>query len=129
MRLNRIALLCVTILLISMPVLAKEQPAVRKVLRIGGDQSFPPYEFLNANKQPDGYNVELTKAIAEVMGYDVEFRLGKWSKARNWLDNGEVDVIMGMAFSPDREICLFPAPYGDLALLHCPQGFTLQSAP
>ena len=27
---------------------------------------------------PDGYNVELVRAIAEVMGLSVEFKLGHW---------------------------------------------------
>ncbi len=40
-------------------------------IRVGGDHNYPPYEFLNENGEPDGYNTELTRAIAEVMGIKV----------------------------------------------------------
>jgi len=43
---------------------------------VGGDRDYPPYEFLDSNGQPAGFNVDLTRAIAKVMGMRVEFRLG-----------------------------------------------------
>ena len=35
---------------------------------VGGDHNYPPYEFLDENQQPAGFNVDLTRAIAEVNG-------------------------------------------------------------
>ena len=52
---------------------------------VGGDRDYPPYEFLDKNGQPAGYNVDLTRAIAEVMGMKVEFRFGGWSEMRTAL--------------------------------------------
>ncbi|OHB28952.1 MAG: histidine kinase, partial [Desulfuromonadaceae bacterium GWB2_53_15] len=49
-----------------------------------------------------GYNVELTRAIAEVMGMKVEFRLGGWSEMRTALQSGRVDVLQGMSYSEER---------------------------
>jgi signal transduction histidine kinase len=69
---------------------------------VGGDRDYPPYEFLDKEGQPTGYNVELTKAIADVMGMKVTFRLGAWSQMRSALQNGTVDVLQGMSFSEDR---------------------------
>lgn len=34
-----------------------------KVIVVGGDHYYPPHEFINEAGQPDGYNVELTRAI------------------------------------------------------------------
>jgi polar amino acid transport system substrate-binding protein len=69
---------------------------------VGGDRDYPPYEFLDKNGDPAGYNVELTRAIAEVMGMKVQFRLGTWSEMRRDLQSGKVDVLQGMSFSPER---------------------------
>lgn len=67
-----------------------------------GDNNYPPYEFLDANGNPAGFNVDLTRAIAEVMGMDVKIRLGPWGDMRKALDNGEVDILQGMVFTEDR---------------------------
>jgi PAS domain S-box-containing protein len=69
---------------------------------VGGDYNFPPYEFKDKNGNPTGYNVDLVKAIAEAMDFNVEFRLGKWSKVKEWLENGQIDIIEGMAYSTER---------------------------
>jgi len=69
---------------------------------VGGDRDYPPYEFLDKDGQPAGYNVELTKAIAEVMGMKVDFRLGAWYDMRAALQSGAVDVLQGMSYSQDR---------------------------
>ncbi|MBC7963898.1 MAG: transporter substrate-binding domain-containing protein [Steroidobacteraceae bacterium] len=69
---------------------------------IGGDRDYPPYEFLDKDGKPAGYNVDLTKAIADVMGMQVEFRFGGWSEMRSALMNGSVDVLQGISYSDDR---------------------------
>ncbi len=76
----------------------KKAPAII----VGGDRDYPPYEFIDKNGQPNGYNVELTRAIAEVMGMKVEIRLGGWSDMRTALQRGSVDVLQGMSFSAER---------------------------
>ena len=80
----------------------KGLPETGRVIVVGGDQSYPPYEFLDKNGQPAGYNVELTRAIAAVMGMDVEVRLGSWGQMRKALDNGSVDILEGMAYLDSR---------------------------
>lgn len=60
---------------------------------VGADPDYPPCEFLDRNGQPAGYNVDLTHAIAEVMGMSVEFRFGTWAEIRAALRAGELDVL------------------------------------
>ncbi|RII28437.1 MAG: histidine kinase [Geobacter sp.] len=72
------------------------------VIVVGGDRDYPPYEFIDRDGNPSGYNVELTKAIANVMGMKVEFRLGGWSEMRTALQNGTVDVLQGISYSDER---------------------------
>src|SRR5690242_17427903 len=74
----------------------KKDPSV---IIIGGDRDYPPYEFIDKDGQPAGYNVELTRAIAEVMGIKVEFRLGGWAEMRDALQSGKIDVLQGMSYS------------------------------
>lgn len=75
----------------------------RPLLIVGDDEYFPPYSFIDDSGNPAGFNIELITAIAEVIGYDVEFRLDKWSKVREALENGEIDMIGGMSPSEERE--------------------------
>lgn len=36
---------------------------------VAGDDNYPPYEFLDANGNPAGFNVELTQAIPLLWGW------------------------------------------------------------
>ncbi|OEY67843.1 histidine kinase [Marinobacter sp. X15-166B] len=72
------------------------------VIFIGGDHNYPPYEFLNEDGEPDGYNTELTRGIAELMGMKIEIRLGRWDDLRKQLEKGELDTLQGMVFSEER---------------------------
>ena len=81
---------------------AQRGSAGKTVLVVGGDFNYPPYEFTDKEGKPAGFNVDLTRAIAEVMGLNVDIRLGPWSNMRRDLESGEVDIVQGMAFSPER---------------------------
>jgi polar amino acid transport system substrate-binding protein len=70
---------------------------------MGGDYNFPPYEYLDENGIPTGFNTELTRAIADVMGMDVEIRLGPWADVRQSLEGGEIDALQGMFYSAARD--------------------------
>jgi signal transduction histidine kinase len=109
--LTRGILRLMTVLLLLLPIspalpglaLAAEGPSqAPAAIMVGGDRDYPPYEFLDKEGHPSGYNVELTRAIADVMGMKVEFRLGTWSMMRSALQNGTVDVLQGMSYSEDR---------------------------
>ncbi len=76
--------------------------ALAKTIIVGGDRDYPPYEFLDSNGKPAGYNVELTRAIAEVMGLQVEFRLGGWSEQLRDLKEGRIDLLQGVSWSEQR---------------------------
>jgi signal transduction histidine kinase len=76
--------------------------AVAKTVVVGGDRDYPPYEFLDQSGKPAGYNVDLTKTIAEVMGLQVEFRLGGWSEQLRDLKAGKIDLLQGISWSEQR---------------------------
>jgi len=85
-----------------------------RTLVIGGDFNLPPYEYLDENNNPQGYNVELSLELAKLLGYKVRFNLSKWAKVRQWLDEGEIDLIQGMAYSPERaQVYHFSIPHSN----------------
>ena len=102
MQLRRTIFFIILALLISIPISAQKEPTAKRTIVVGGDYNFPPYEFKDKDQNPAGYNVDLVKAIADAMGFDVEFRLGKMSKVREWLEDGDVDIIEGMAYSTEK---------------------------
>jgi len=81
---------------------AMELPMDRKIV-IGGRAKLPPFEYLDDRGRPAGFAVELTQAIAEEMGLDIEIRLGPWSQIQEGLETGEIDALQGMCYSPERD--------------------------
>lgn len=75
----------------------------KPVLIVGDDIYYPPYSFIDDSGNPTGFNVELAKAVGEAMGYQVEVRLDEWSKTREALEAGDIDVIAGMFYSDERD--------------------------
>lgn len=107
--LSALLLLCVH----PVPIQAQEmEVASPTAIVIGGDRDYPPYEFLDKDGKPAGYNVDLSRAIADVMGMQVEFRFGGWSEMRSALMQGSVDVLQGISYSGDRaKILAFSPPH------------------
>src|SRR5512135_175559 len=73
----------------------------RQRIIVAGDHDCPPYEFVE-NGKPTGFDIELMRAVAEVMGFDVDFRLGPWNQVRHDLEQGKIDALAGMYYSADR---------------------------
>lgn len=89
-------------LILLMPTAFPASAATSKTIVFGGNQDYPPYEFYDKDGNPTGYNVELMKAIGDVMGIKVKFRLGAWVEIRKALDKGEIDALQGMSYSDGR---------------------------
>ncbi len=86
----------------------------RQVIRVGGDNSYPPFSYLE-NGEAKGFDNDLMRALAQVMGVEVEFHLTSWAEARQNLLDGKVDVIGGMAYSAERdELYDFTTPHAEL---------------
>ncbi|WCN12662.1 transporter substrate-binding domain-containing protein [Marinomonas mediterranea] len=90
----------------------REHHLSKRVITIGADYNYPPYEFADENGEPTGYTVDITHAIAEVMGFDVEITLTDWRHAYEGLKTGQFDVLQGIAFSEERaKSILFSSPH------------------
>ncbi len=76
-------------------------PALAEKLQVRGDYNYPPYAYLD-HGVPTGFEVDVMRAVAGVMGLDVEIRLDAWSTVRAELEHGEIDAVTGMIYSANR---------------------------
>jgi len=82
---------------------ALELPTHRRIV-VGGDRNYPPFEYLDENGRPTGYNVDLTRAIAREMDLDIEIRLMPWPRVVDGLQSGDIDILQGMFYSLQRDL-------------------------
>ncbi|WP_168206067.1 transporter substrate-binding domain-containing protein [Geobacter sp. FeAm09] len=73
-----------------------------KTIIVGANINYPPYEFLDKNGKLTGYNVDLYRAIARVMGLDIKFSYGPWHEKMKDLQQGRVDILMGLGYTQER---------------------------
>ncbi len=77
-------------------------PSDRAIV-IGGDANYPPFEFLDEDGHPQGYNVDLIRAVAQAAGLTAEIHLGVWTDVLQALERGEIDALEGVFYSPERD--------------------------
>ena len=89
------------------PPLWAEPPALgtpQRPIIVGINKDYPPYEFLDRTGAPQGYDVDLVKAVARAMGLEIRFQPGPWNEVRQALEDGRIDMAAGMLKSPEREL-------------------------
>jgi len=74
-----------------------------EVYKVGGDNNFPPYEYVDSDGIYKGFNVDLLKAISLETGINFDFIPMKWENAYNAIEKGQVDMIQGMKESDVRK--------------------------
>lgn len=67
-------------------------------LIVGYDSKFPPFQMHQDGKLV-GFNIELMQRIAELEGYQLEWREGTKEELILLLDAGEIDVALGITYS------------------------------
>ncbi|WP_303867587.1 transporter substrate-binding domain-containing protein [Acetobacterium wieringae] len=107
MKTNKKVFMMILFVLLCLPIVTVfsqgKSVSEKPVLIIGDDINYPPYSFRDANGNATGFNIDLARAVAAAMGYDVEFRLDEWDKTRAALEAGEIDAIAGMFYSDERK--------------------------
>jgi PAS domain S-box-containing protein len=66
--------------------------AARRIV-YGGDEAFAPYESLDLQGRPRGFNIDLVRALAQKGGVAVEFRLGPWRSVLGEAEAGRIDLV------------------------------------
>lgn len=93
---------------------AEEQRFLAKfpVLQVHNEQNWPPINFNEAG-QPMGYSIDYMNLLAERLGVKVAYQTdGQWSDYMRRLQRGELDIMLNITKTADRQKdFLFTPPY------------------
>ncbi len=64
-----------------------------EIIKIGIDENFPPYEYVDDKGNPAGFNVDLIQHILDQYGYSFKFIAGSWESVYRKFKNNELHVI------------------------------------
>ena len=56
---------------------------ISSAITIGTEQNYPPYSYLDNNGAPTGFNIEISRAIAETLGITMKVDYRPWDEIRN----------------------------------------------
>lgn len=93
---------------------SKESSSAAKVLKVGTDAGFAPFEFQDENsKEYVGFDVDLIKAIGKQLGYEVQIQNMNFDGLIPGLEVNTIDVaIAGMTITDARSQKVnFSKPY------------------
>jgi branched-chain amino acid transport system substrate-binding protein len=95
------------------PTAVPETKVETKTYVVATDAAFPPMEFVDENKNIAGFDIDLLNAIAEAMGFKVEWKNTAWDGIFAGLESGDYDAIMSsVTIRDDRaEKYDFTEPY------------------
>lgn len=109
---NRSILFTVFLYFVLLTTLSSYSQEVKRVLKVGADYAYYPYEFTNEFNQPDGFDIDIIKALSNEIGMEVEINSGNWFNIKSELEKGKLDLVAGMYYLPDRaEKVNFSMPY------------------
>lgn len=88
------------------------EPGLQKRLVFGGDENYPPFLFRDDEGKPTGYHIDLIRAIAEALDYQIEIQLHKWDDVMRGLLKEKTIDITSLAYQKRREKnVLFSIPH------------------
>jgi polar amino acid transport system substrate-binding protein len=97
----------------ALAVLGATQSASAETLRVGMECTYAPFNFRNADGELDGYDVDVAKGVAGIIGADLEFVCQKWDGMIPALLANKFDlVVASMSITDTRlEKMDFSQPY------------------
>ncbi|HSO58821.1 MAG TPA: transporter substrate-binding domain-containing protein [Paenisporosarcina sp.] len=84
-----------------------------KVIRVGIEGAYPPFNYYNDKNELEGFDVDIANEIASRMGVEVEYVVTPWDSIIGGLLSDKYDVIISsMAITEERkEKVDFTEPY------------------
>ena len=101
------AMLCLLLLLPALfPVRAAAEAAPAKVVRVASFEDTFNYvkenNYVNEKGIRKGYGYELLQTLSGYTGWQFEYVTCDWSDCFEKLENGEIDIIGAISYTPDR---------------------------
>ena len=101
-----ILLLCGMVLIESWPTITSApevEAAPRREIRAGSAREYPPFAVVRRDGTPDGFTVDLVKAVGEVMGLQVTVTVKPWNDLKADLQRGRLDLLLNLAYSKEAD--------------------------
>ncbi|AEF84953.1 amino acid ABC-transporter, periplasmic amino acid-binding protein [Treponema primitia ZAS-2] len=93
----------------------KSSPGAKTIVRVGTEGAYPPYNFVTATGEADGYDVAVVKAIGELLPqYQFVFVPTAWDGIFVALEGGDFDLIasnLGWRKEREEKYYLSTVPY------------------
>ena len=108
------AMLCLLLLLPALfPVKAAAETVPAKVVRVGSFEN--TFNYVNEKGIRKGYGYELLETLSGYTGWQFEYVTCDWSDCFEKLKNGEIDILGGISYTPDRaeEMLFSDEPMGE----------------
>jgi polar amino acid transport system substrate-binding protein len=88
----------------ALAVLGAIQSASAETLRVGMECTYAPFNFKNADGKLDGYDVDVAKGVAGIIGADLEFVCQKWSGMIPALLANKFDLVVASMSITDKRL-------------------------
>ena len=108
------AMLCLLLVLPALfPVKAAAETVPAKVVRVGSFED--TFNYVNEKGIRKGYGYELLETLSGYTGWQFEYVTCDWSDCFEKLKNGEIDILGGISYTPDRaeEMLFSDEPMGE----------------
>ncbi|HEY0469259.1 MAG TPA: transporter substrate-binding domain-containing protein, partial [Polyangiaceae bacterium] len=87
---------------------ASSSPAPQRAhakLRVGTSGDYAPFSTLDQDGKPRGFDAEIAAALAQDLGFDLEWVGFRWPTLQTQLQNSEFDLAMsGVTWQPTRAV-------------------------
>lgn len=94
---------------------ATGQSKMEKIV-VRGCNNYPPFEFINKQGKPDGFNVDLFEAVMRTINVPYDLQLGEWDEVVEAMHHDSIDAIVGMIYSKERaQQVRFCLPHCDIS--------------
>jgi polar amino acid transport system substrate-binding protein len=96
----------------------KEQKSEKKVLKVGMELAYPPFEMSDKDGNPSGVSVDFAKELGKYLGRDVVIENIAWDGLIPSLKTGKIDLIISsMTITDERKKSIdFSIPYAQSSL-------------
>ena len=85
----------------------------QKVLTVGSSGIYPPFISVDVNGNPQGYDVDVLNAVADALGYDIQWEFAEFSGVFGMLDAHKIDTVSNLIAMTDERRAKydFSTPY------------------
>ena len=86
----------------------------KKTFTVGFDAEYPPYEYMDENREYTGFDLELAEAVCKLEGWELVKKPLNWDSKDMELNSGSIDCIWnGFTMNGREDDYTFSTPYVD----------------